>query len=285
MFTVQRWFERISQLLFTPSLSRLHESARETHARSRQRRAPRSRVQPREMDAPECRDLPTPHWPSLPKLGPAAGGGATTRSARRWTQPAGIRGAATRRRIRTASRPARAHSRGIREFGHRTLARRPRGRGENALNRALRFHRPAPPPPSRIATWRSRLLPPSGSHCSPPRRQRRHTWRRTISRTAQPRARAWRRRCLGPLPAPSRCSHRRLRRVTRWRGADALDRAAEARAPLARAARATSASNLPLCPGQALRAVGDRRDAAAAFERSLTSILLTEWSTARNDEA
>ena len=47
------------------------------------------------MDAPECRDLPTPHWPSLPKLEPTAGGGAyyALGEALR-TQPAGIRGAA-----------------------------------------------------------------------------------------------------------------------------------------------------------------------------------------------
>ena len=48
------------------------------------------RVQP-----PECRDLPAPHWPSLPKLEPTAGGGAyyALGEALR-TQPAGIRGAA-----------------------------------------------------------------------------------------------------------------------------------------------------------------------------------------------
>ena len=47
------------------------------------------------MDAPECRDLPAPHWPSLPKLEPTAGGGAyyALGEALR-TQPAGIRGSA-----------------------------------------------------------------------------------------------------------------------------------------------------------------------------------------------
>ena len=171
------------------------------------------------MDAPECRDLPTPHWPSLPKLEPAAGGGAyyALGEALR-TQPAGIRGAADA----AAYSYCLAHQLEPSAAAYVNLgtALWQGGRADAAriaLNRALRFH---PTGTSAAVAYRNLALaapPPTGSHCSPPPPQRRRTWRRTTSRTARRRGASVAPPTRGCLwPAPSHCSPRRLRRVTRW---------------------------------------------------------------------
>ena len=124
----------------------------------------------------------------------------------------------TRRRIPTASRTSSSPRCGIREFGHRALARRPRGRGEN------RAEPRAALPPDRH--HRRRRVPQPGARGSrrrPARTARRRRGGGAARGGAPPRARrggaarAWRRRRVGAARrAPSRCSLRRLRRVTRW---------------------------------------------------------------------
>ena len=128
-------------MLFTPPLSHLHQSARDATALHAARRAGAACSRER-MDAPECRDLPAPHWPSLPKLEPTAGGGAyyALGEALR-TQPAGIRGAADA----AAYSYCLAHQLEPSAAAYVNLgtALWQGGRAEAAkfaLNRALRFH-------------------------------------------------------------------------------------------------------------------------------------------------